>query len=400
MAYKEKTPKGLMMWRGKVMREYHEKRRWFRTRAEAIAWEAEQKALPLEVFLSETPTEYSLAEWAEQYLDHAKVSFSSGVYHEKKFVFAEFFKSIKPEMSPRRLHPGVILKHLNFQSTKRSGNAANKDRKNLIAAWNWAVRYLPGWPRENPFTLTERQRGEEHPRYIPPVEDFWRVLDMTHGQDKVMLLAYLHTAARKHELFDLAWDDVDFERHRIRLWTRKRKGGKEADWIPMTVELEAALKDWNENRTFKNSPYVFLCEDKTPFCQEYFGRPFLKRLHWMTRLCKRAGVTPFGVHAIRHLSASILDDKNYPITIIQALLRHKSANTTAKYLHKLRGMKTALDDAFRRSAIPSPELADQDLRNSEPRNSLRLVPQDLKQNRPQVEEATRERPVLRLIKFR
>jgi integrase len=154
------------------------------------------------------------------------VADSRGVCHEKKFVFAEFFKSIKPEISPRRLHPGAILKYLNSQTLKRTGNAANKDRKNLIAAWNWAVRYLPGWPRENPFTLTERQKGEEHPRYIPPVEDFWKVLDRTDGQDRVMLLAYLHTAARKHELFDLLWEDVDFERHRIRLWTRKRKGGK------------------------------------------------------------------------------------------------------------------------------------------------------------------------------
>jgi hypothetical protein len=132
---------------------------------------------------------------------------------------------------------------------------------------------------------------------------------------------------------------------------------------------------------------------------EYFGRPFLKRLHWLQRLCKKVGVVPFGVHAIRHLSASILDDKNYPRTFIQALLRHKSANTTAKYLHKLRGMKTALDDAFRRSPAPV-SAASAEITQETGCESLRIVAQrSEKQNRPQVEEATRERPVLRLIKF-
>jgi hypothetical protein len=108
---------------------------------------------------------------------------------------------------------------------------------------------------------------------------------------------------------------------------------------------------------------------------------------------------PFGVHAIRHLSASILDDKNYPITVIHALLRHKSANTTAKYLHKLRGVKTALDDAFRRSPASVADTSAEIVQETGC-ETLRVVPQRSKQqNRLQVGEATRERPVLRLIKF-
>ena len=96
------------------------------------------------------------------------------------------------------LHPGAILKHFNKEAGGRSGYAANKDRKNLIAAWNWARKYLVGWPKENPFTDTEKQQAEQFPRYVPPVEDFWKVYDAAReGQDKLMLLAYLHTAARR-----------------------------------------------------------------------------------------------------------------------------------------------------------------------------------------------------------
>lgn len=55
----------------------------------------------------------------------------------------------------------------------------------------------------------------------------------------------------------------------------------------------------------------------------------------MERLCKKAGVKPFGFHAIRHLTASILYHAGQPTAMIQSVLRHKSPQTTAKYLQTL-----------------------------------------------------------------
>ena len=66
----------------------------------------------------------------------------------------------------------------------------------------------------------------------------------------------------------------------------------------------------------------------------------------MGRICKRAGVKPFGFHAVRHLTASILYKKGYEVAIIQAILRHKGPNTTEKYLKTLglEGVRKALED--------------------------------------------------------
>jgi integrase len=311
----------------------------------------------LDEFLNGTPTASSLAEWSESYLDHAKAKYSKKTYDEKKRAFARLFLSIRATLEPSRLHPGVLLQHFDREAMERSGNAANKDRKNLIAAWNWAKRYLPAWPKDNPFAETERQYAEQMPRYIPPFEDFWKVYDsIPEGQDKVMLFTYLHTAARKSELFILRWGEVDFRGNRIKLWTRKRKGGLEADWIPMTEQLKTALQWWYENRTFSEHENVFLCQDKNNYCKDLYGHPFQVRQHWMKKLCEVAKVKPFGIHAIRHLSASILDDVGQPITVIQALLRHKSANTTAKYLHSLRGLRVELDNAFQRPELPTTQV--------------------------------------------
>ena len=167
-----------------------------------------------------------------------------------------------------------------------------------------------------------------------------------------MLLAYLHLGARRSEIFRLCWEDVDFGNSRIRLFTRKRRDGSlEYDWLPMTGELEAALRSWWDNRTFQESTHVFICEQDGGFCAERHGKPFKERMHFMKTLCARAGVKAFGFHAIRHLTASILYKMGQPVSIIQAILRHKSPNTTAGYLKSLgleetRGALDALADRF------------------------------------------------------
>ena len=125
----------------------------------------------------------------------------------------------------------------------------------------------------------------------------------------------------------------------------------------MTSEFQGHLENWYQNRTFPDSDFVFLCEETNNYCKDIYGHPFEFRRNWFPKLCGKAEIELFGFHAIRHLSASILDDEGYPITVIQTLLRHKSANTTTRYLHKLRGMREALYEAFiieKADLLPSP----------------------------------------------
>jgi integrase len=174
------------------------------------------------------------------------------------------------------------------------------------------------------------------PRYVPPEEDFWKVYDLTSGQDRVMLSVFLYLAARRGEVLGLQWTDVDFPNSRIRLGTRKRRDGTlEFDWLPMNTELEGQLRWWHENRVYKDSPHVFVCDEDYSYCREYRGGPFTKRCHFMHRMCGRAKVPPFGFHAIRHLVASKLYRMGKPLGAIQAILRHKSAGTTERYLKSL-----------------------------------------------------------------
>lgn len=232
------------------------------------------------------------------------------------------------------MKPGQVLDYLQSQAEGRSGYAANKDRKNLVAAWNWGIKYL-GLPQPNPC-LVDRFPEERHPRYVPPEEDFWAVWEVAEDQDKVILAVALYLGARRGEIFRLTWADIDFGQRRARLGTRKRQDGSlEYDWLPMTDELASQLSWWRENRPIRNTVHVFVCSEETPFCQSYYGQPFQYRQHFMRKLCERAGVKAFGLHAIRHLTASILYQQGQPVSIIQAVLRHKSPNTTTRYLRSL-----------------------------------------------------------------
>ncbi|MFH1148357.1 MAG: tyrosine-type recombinase/integrase [Pseudomonadota bacterium] len=68
----------------------------------------------------------------------------------------------------------------------------------------------------------------------------------------------------------------------------------------------------------------------------------------MRRLCKRAGVRHFGIHAIRRLTASIPADEGAPIKKIQLVLRHKNLSTTGKYTYLLSDLMSAMQVLERR----------------------------------------------------
>lgn len=191
---------------------------------------------------------------------------------------------------------------------------------------------------------------ERKPRYVPPVEDFWKVFKVTNGQDRVMLLTFIHLACRRSEAFRLKWIDVNFDKNLVRLWTRKRENGSyESEWLPMTEELQKEFLWWKRACPIE-AEYVFVCLEKKQFCAEHYGGPFLYRQHFMRKMCEKAGVKKFGFHAIRHLSASILYDPGYSVSVIQTILRHKSPNTTERYLKSLglENVREALENLSRR----------------------------------------------------
>jgi integrase len=338
MPYKRKK-KNKMEWIADVMRQGKRYYKIFDTKTKAIAWESEIRKVPEKDLM--TPSEsLTLLDWATKYLEFSKVKFTVKTFDEKKSAFKGFFKQVNPSTSVEDLKPVVVLNYLRAQASKRSGYAANKERKNLLAAWNWGIKYL-NLHSPNPC-LTERFPEERQNRYIPPESDFWKVYEVLEEQDKVMMLAYLHLAARRSELYKLRWEDVDFAGQKVRIGTRKRLGGSlEYDWLPMTDELFNAMIP---HRQEAKNEWVFPNPER--------GLPFIARQRHMKRVCNKAGVKPFGLHAIRHLTASILAQEDVPMVTIQRILRHKQLTTTERYIRGLEPVRPALEMLSNRNSRP------------------------------------------------
>lgn len=85
-------------------------------------------------------------------------------------------------------------------------------------------------------------------------------------------------------------------------------------------------------RIFKEDPHVFI--DDHPGL--HYGKPYLVRRRFTKSLCERAGIRPFGFHALRHFVAPMLADKHKESTpTIQRILGHERLSTTDRYVQKI-----------------------------------------------------------------
>jgi integrase len=216
-----------------------------------------------------------------------------------------------------------------FLLTRPSNHNFNKVRTELMCLFSWAHRrqMIPS----NPVYLVDKVKWDRRQKVIPTSVEMAKIL-MAAGPDRPLLLILFHTMARIDEILRLKWEDVNFEKKAMRLWTRKRRGGNwEFDWMPMNEDLEEIL--WNLYQKREQEEWIFF---NSLTGTRYFYRPRL-----MATVCMRAGVPKYGFHTIRHFVASYLfDKKKVSLPVISKLLRHKSLRTTELYLQ-------AIDPRFR-----------------------------------------------------
>lgn len=75
----------------------------------------------------------------------------------------------------------------------------------------------------------------------------------------------------------------------------------------------------------------------------------------MSTLCADANVKYFRYHALRHLTASILDHLGIPIGTIQRILGHQNRRTTEIYLHSIGEAEREAMAKLERESIFQPE---------------------------------------------
>ncbi len=284
----------------------------------------------------------TLKQFAETYLEDCKLRYVTKTHKEKSACFRDLIKHFGEDRDIATITPLDANQFMHITGQTRPGYAVNKIKKNFNAGWTWASTFIEQMPKKvSPFKAVQNLPETRHDRYVPPKEDFDKILEVIDGQDLVMMKTYYFTGARKSEVFKMTWEDVLFDKDSIRLWTKKRRGGHlESDLIPMVSELKEVLQGWKDKQQPKNEKEHIFIND-LPQSKGY-GKPFVDRTRFLRKACEDASVKYFGYHGIRHLTATQLFHAGHPTSLIQQILRHKNPNTTAKYLHSL-GLNKALE---------------------------------------------------------
>jgi integrase len=331
---------------------------WFKTKKEAKEAEARKRqelknplmVAEMATMEEKTPTDMGFLELVNRRLDYVKAYKCKSYYLEHVYLARRLMK-IWHDHSCKDVSTQMVQDYI-IQRGKDSAFAANRDLRYLRATFNFGLKR--GWIKNNPTNGLEFIPVERKIKYIPSKDDVAKVLLVADPNTQDYLIAIMDTMGRMGEINRLTWDDVDFEKKSVVLYTRKKKGGHLTPRnVPMTTRLHNLLLKRFKGRE-KEKPWVFW--------QRYWSRkegrfvegPYQDRKSIMGILCRKAEVRYFRFHALRHYGASVLDRANVPIGSIQRILGHENRATTEIYLHSIGEAERDAMEIFERACQDSP----------------------------------------------
>lgn len=136
-----------------------------------------------------------------------------------------------------------------------------------------------------------------------------------------MILLSINTGLRRGEIFNMTWDNVNFERKLLTIEGAYAKSGKTRH-IPLNTEALLTLKTWRQQ--YENDHLVFPSLDNLPFdnIKKAWGG-----------ILNLANIKNFRWHDLRHHFASRLVMVGVDLNTVRELLGHSDMTMTLRYAH-------------------------------------------------------------------
>lgn len=187
---------------------------------------------------------------------------------------------------------------------------------NLAKKWR-----IPGVP-ENPTAPFKVPADVERNRFLTAEEASRLIASIEADQNQIAakaIMLLLLTGARRNEVTQAKWAEVDWER--ARLTVPFSKSGK-----PRRISLNSsALALLRSVPRSSGNPYIF------PSPRTW--RPSPQIFFPWDRIRKRAGLDSLRLHDLRHSFASFLVNNGTSLYVVQNLLGHAHGRTTQRYAH-------------------------------------------------------------------
>lgn len=261
------------------------------------------------------------AELAEQHIAHAKT-------YQRSWWSTEGLirKHLLPRWGRLRLdeiHPKDISSWLAEKAAELKPASVEKLRCVLGKGFQLALEWqLPGVVRNPVRSVPKRAFDGRRQRYLT-AEEARRLLEAagqsTNPQLRPILHLLLLTGARRSELLNAEWKDIDLER---RSWLIPVTKNGRSRRVPLS---EAAVTIFESLPKYKDCPFALANpETKKPYTS-------LKRAFATAK--KRAKILDFTIHDCRHTMASFAVAGGTDLYVLSKLLGHAQITSTQIYAH-------------------------------------------------------------------
>ncbi|MCJ2178599.1 site-specific integrase [Novosphingobium album (ex Hu et al. 2023)] len=273
------------------------------------AEKAERKAIPTYAIL------------AQQHIDHAHTYQRRPENTEaiiRKYLIPRFGKLRINDVTPQ-----AIAKHLAELRKTLAMSSVDKIRVTLNRSYVLAAKWgLPGSER-NPVQAVERPRYDnKRERFLTPNEAK-RLLDACAASLNPLLRPIVHllilTGARKRELLDARWENVDVER---KAWLIPDSKTGKARYVPLS---QAALDEIAALPRYPDCPWLV----PNPETRE----PFDNIKHGWNTARIAAGLPDLRIHDLRHSAASFMVNSGVDLYAVGKILGHADHQSTMRYAH-------------------------------------------------------------------
>ena len=139
-----------------------------------------------------------------------------------------------------------------------------------------------------------------------------------------IVLFLIYTGARKNEVLQACWQDVDWQKSSWLI--PKTKSGK-VRHVPLS---RGALELLNK---LQNQIKLDSMGKRAIFANPETGKPFISFFYSWNSARVRAGMPEFRIHDLRHSFASYLVNAGRSLYEVQELLGHADIKTTSRYAH-------------------------------------------------------------------
>ena len=201
-----------------------------------------------------------------------------------------------------------------------SNASINRHKAALSGALTFACR--KGYIKTNPARIIPSlPENNKRTRFLSEAErtSLLKACNASHWNKLYLIvLLAITTGARKGELTQLRWNDIDFERSTAYVSTTKNGQPKV---LPLTDSVIQELQLFNKN----DSSLIFASKikEEVAYC---FTKPWKKAL-------KDVEIKDFRFHDLRHSCASYLAQSGASLLEIADVLGHKQISVTKRYAH-------------------------------------------------------------------